>query len=96
MKGNADGPCVTVSPSYRPFSLSQNWRPDAASPSGSALSPGTRLLASQGPSQILFQRFQKSVFSQWTSAMLVSAKDLQILLADHSCEEAPPIGSQLN
>jgi hypothetical protein len=53
-----------------------------------------RFLASQNLAQIMFQRFQKCVLSQWTSSAFVSAKDLQILFADHPCEEAPPVGSQ--
>src|SRR4051794_2336594 len=59
------------------------------------ISFGPGLLASQDPAQILLQRFEKGVFSQRTSGVLVSANDLQILLADHPCEEAAAVGSQL-
>ena len=56
---------------------------------------GSWFLPSQDPAQLLFERRQKRLLSQWSAGMLVGTQDFEVLFANDPGEEAAPLGGQL-
>ena len=56
---------------------------------------GPRFLPSQDPAQLLFERRQKRLFSQWSAGMLVGTQEFDVLFSNDPGEEAASLGGQL-
>jgi hypothetical protein len=52
-------------------------------------------LPSQDPPEILFERRQKVLVSQWSARVLVGTQEFDVFLSDHPGEKGSPVGGQL-